>query len=301
MTTGDAQPRRPTDHVVPPTSGAVLVLGEFDGVHRGHVALVETAVELASRRGAQVVAVVADRGRGAPHIMAVTRRCELLLSYGVSSAVVAPLARPVDVRDALGDALDRLHPSTVFVDREAWPTLPRAPLQQYLAGLGAAVLAGPEVADADRETIEAVTIIDRLSAGDVVAARTMLGRPYELAGSVVQHDVRPPPTGFQTEELSTDADAVLPRRGVYAARALVGRRWVEAAVNIGIRPMLTSSGPVVVEAHLLDFQGDLRDSELSLRFVRRLRDERLFARPQDLAVQVRADVHEVRALLRSKT
>lgn len=278
----------------------MILLGEFDGVHRGHVALVAAARQLARQHDAVVVAVVADRGEGVPRIMGVRRRCELLISHGVSSTFVAPLPRPIDVRGALGPALERTNPIAVFVDRESWPVQPHDALLEYVHGIGAEVRYRAAERDTTLGTIDATSIIHRIRTGDVCAAGTLLGRPYELVGVIATRGTRCSSTGFKTERVLPAPDIVLPRNGVYAARTLIDRRWVGVAVNVGTRPTFDTSGRVVVDGHLIEFDSDLKDAELSLRFVRRLRDEVQFSGPSDLAAQIELDVAAVSALLRSK-
>ena len=292
--------KRPTDHVVSPTTDTVVVLGEFDGVHRDHVALVADALKLSTPLRAAVVAIVADVGEGVARIMNVNRRCELLLSCGVSSAFVVPLPRPVDVQDVVGAALERMRPIAVLVDRESWPSQPRGALTEYLHRIGAIVRDGATAPDPAPGPINTATIIDLVRSGDILTAGEMLGRPYELAGEIAARDFDPPPTGFQTEQVVPAPDIVLPGSGVYAARTLIGRRWVGAAVNVGTRPTFGFSDRVVVEGHLIEFDGDLQDTELSLRFVSRLRDELQFSGAEELAAQIERDVVAVTALLRSK-
>ena len=292
--------KRPTDHVVSQTADTVVVLGEFDGVHRDHVALVEAALQHAEPLSAAVVAVVVDRGEGVERIMSVSRRCELLLSCGVSSAFVAPLPRPVDVEDTLAPALEVMRPVAVFLDPESWPSQPRNALSEYFLRIGAAIRDGVAGSDQTLGPIDTAMIIERIHHGDVDAAGKMLGRPYELSGTIAAHDAIAPPTGFQTEQVTPPPDIVLPASGVYAARTLIGRRWVGAAVNIGSRPTFGSSNRVVVESHLIDFGGNLKDTEMSLRFVRRLRNQLWFPGPDELAAQIERDVVAVTALLRSK-
>ena len=276
------------------------MLSEFDGVHCGHSALVDAALQHATSLGAALVAVVADRGEGVPRIMQVNRRCELLLSCGVSSAFVAPLPHPADVQHALGPALERLRPVAVFLDAASWPSQPRDELFEYLHGIGSVVRDGTTTSDPGFLPIDTATIIDGLRDGDIRAAEVMLGRPYELSGAIAARVPVRPSTRFQTEQVATASDIVLPKNGTYIARALIGRRWVAAAVNVGTRPTFNSSdGGIVVEAHLIDFEGDLQDTELSLRFVRRLRNEMQFSGPDELAAQLERDAVAATAILQS--
>ena len=255
---------RPIDHVVTRRSETVLILGEFDGVHRGHRALVDAALEYAKPLRAQVVAVVADRGEGIPRITSVGRRCELLLSLGVSSVFALPLSGPADVPSALGPSLERLRPVIALVDRESWPLQPRTVLSEYVTSIGTVLRDGDAVRDQSLGPINTATVIDRLRGGDVGVAGDMLGRSFELVGATISPGSTSRSTGYQTEMVVSAADAVVPPPGVYAAHTMIGRRWVGAALIIR---------PRVVVAHLINFAGPLPDAETSFRIVGRLRNE----------------------------
>ncbi len=275
---------RPIDHVVSRRSETVLILAEFDGVHRGHRGLVDAALGYAKPMRAQVVAVVADRGEGIPRITSVGRRCELLLSLGVSSVFVLPLSSPADVPGALGPSLERLRPAVALVDRESWPSQPRLVLSEYLRGIGTVVREGDPVSDLALGPIATATVIDRIRSGHVGVAGEMLGRPFELVGATVSPRPSSRSNGLQTELVVSAADAVVPPSGLYAARTMIRRRWVGAALTVG---------PRGIEAHLIDFIGRRHDTdETSFRVISRLDD--------DPAPQTRSDVAAVRRVLQAK-
>jgi riboflavin kinase/FMN adenylyltransferase len=125
----------------------------------------------------------------------------------------------------------------------------------------------------------------------------MLGRPHELRGVVEHGDARGRTIGFPTANVAVPGDMLLPRDGVYAG-LYVGPDGVlrPAAVNVGRRPTFyDESGLLLVEAHLIDFDGDLYDQRAAVRFVRRLRDEQRFAGIDALVAQLRRDVDAARA------
>ena len=132
-----------------------------------------------------------------------------------------------------------------------------------------------------------------VAAGELVEAARVLGRPFEVEGVVVEGDRRGKGLGFPTANLDTAPDQLLPPKGIYAGAAL-GHR---AAISIGVNPHF--GGTVLrVEAHLLDFDGDLYGRRLVLEFWQRLRDERAFASEAELIDAIAADVEATRRAVR---
>jgi riboflavin kinase/FMN adenylyltransferase len=135
-----------------------------------------------------------------------------------------------------------------------------------------------------------------LGRGDVGAARSLLGRSYFVDASVVKGEGRGRSIGVPTANLAPDNE-VLPARGVYAARCRTpGGRWWDAVVNLGERPTF-GGGPMVAEAHLLDYGGDLYGARVRLEFHARLRGEERFPDASALVARIRRDIAEARALL----
>jgi riboflavin kinase/FMN adenylyltransferase len=157
-----------------------------------------------------------------------------------------------------------------------------------LERLGFRVLEVPEVADVSSSAIRAA-----LAEGDVVAAAALLGRPYELDGTVVAGDQRGGTLGYPTANLALDAELACPRHGIYAGEAL-GHR---AAVSIGTNPHYGGTERRI-EPHLLDFEGDLYGRRLVVELWERLREEAVFDSEQDLIEQIGRDVEQARAAMR---
>jgi len=132
-----------------------------------------------------------------------------------------------------------------------------------------------------------------VAAGDLAGAARLLGRPYELAGEVVEGDRRGRDLGFPTANLALDPGQPLPPKGIYAGAALDHR----AAISIGVNPHF--GGNVLrVEAHLLDFDGDLYGRRLALELWERLRDERAFGSLEELVAAIADDVAAARRVVR---
>src|SRR3989304_974539 len=163
------------------------------------------------------------------------------------------------------------------------------------AGGGLGCAGGPAVHVAG--TLVSITLIRRLGrAGQVEEARIFLGRPYAVRGRVVEGERRGRSLGFPTANLAVHPDKILPGRGVYAARARLEGQPAAAAVSVGTRPTF-GPGELLVEAFLLDFEGDLYGTEIELVFGNRLRDEQAFRTVPELIRQMEADVAQVRAVL----
>ena len=149
----------------------------------------------------------------------------------------------------------------------------------------------------DGEVVSSTRIREAIRSGNLNAASQMLGRSYSLAGNVTAGDRIGRELGFPTANLDC-AGLLLPPNGVYVAHARVAGRLQRAVVNIGLRPTLASPMPQLqVEAHLLDFKGDLYSEELELIFEEKLRDERKFSSREELMAQIVRDVAEARHIL----
>lgn len=283
-----------------PRTQPVAVLGEFDGGHLGHQRLVESAAVVAGRLGRPVMGValyVTDRPDTltGPH-----DRARFLVRNGVGAARVMEVpARDVDAGDLAAAIAEQCSPAVVMtacapppdaVEHEPYPDLVAA-LRRH----GIDVLEVPRVEDAGGP-ITSSRVRAALRTGDVDGARELLGGRYALNGTVVQGQRLGRTIGFPTANLAPEPLRLVPANGVYAAAATLadGRRF-DAAVNVGVRPTVESSGVRVVEAHLLDFDGDLYGESITLEFAARLRDEHRFDSIDALTAQLATDVADTRA------
>jgi riboflavin kinase/FMN adenylyltransferase len=148
------------------------------------------------------------------------------------------------------------------------------------------------------EPVSSTRIRRALQAGHVEHARAMLGRPYTLSGTVVEGDRRGRTLGFPTANLRLPpAKKAIPGRGVYFVAAHVGTQQVFGIMNIGVRPTVTEGTQQILEVHLLDFSREIYGGELSVSFLRRLRDEKKFASVDDLKTQLSRDKEEALRLV----
>ncbi|MCD6052707.1 MAG: ribF, partial [Verrucomicrobia bacterium] len=155
---------------------------------------------------------------------------------------------------------------------------------------------GLEAVSLGNEAVSSTRIRETIRQGTLDLAGQLLGRDYSLAGTIIAGDQVGRKLGFPTANLDVRG-RVTPPNGVYAAHAHVSGKVLRAAVNIGLRPTLREPKPTLhVEAHLLDFNGDLYNQSLELFFVQKLRDEQRFPSFEALTAQIQADVQQVREL-----
>jgi riboflavin kinase/FMN adenylyltransferase len=155
------------------------------------------------------------------------------------------------------------------------------------------------VADQGHGPVSSTRIREMLSEGNVAGAAQLLGHPYRLPGIVVEGDARGRSIGFPTANIAVDSRLAIPADGVYSARVDCAGGDHDAVVNIGVRPTF-EGGERTIEAHLLDFDGDLYGKELEVRFIDRLRGEQRFGSVDELVAQIRIDVERARATLEER-
>lgn len=295
---------------------SVVTIGNFDGVHRGHLALVDRATAEAARRGAAAVALTFD-----PHPAAVLR-----------PDAVPPALQSLEARAEALRAHGCDHVEVVTFDAALAALTPQAFTEELLVGrLGAQLIvvgenfrfgAGAEgdvdvlraLGEEHGFDVEAVGLVDAgdgpvsssairalLAAGDLEAATRALGRPYTLDGEVVRGEGRGRTIGVPTANVAVDPARAMPADGVYACRAAtMGEEPVPAVVNIGWRPTFDGTTRTV-EAHLLGGgEPDLYGRRLELAFVARVRGEQRFDGPEQLVARIREDIDEAGRLLRAR-
>ncbi len=323
------------DDDTPPPVDAVpcaLVVGNFDGVHQGHAAVLREAVQLARARGLATSVLTFDPhpasvvGKGAPPLLTTPeRRAELMAGLGVEHVWVRRFdaafagwsperfARQL-VHQALGARLVVVGQNFRFGSRRAGNL---EMLRAMGAELGFEVRVHAIASDA-RGPFSSTRVREAIGAADLDEATHVLGRPHELSGVVAHGDHRGRTLGFPTANLE-GVPEMLPADGVYATRvfrigevapgdgagdgaggepgvAAVAEPLAGGVTNIGVRPTV-GGGRRTIETHLLDFSGDLYGARLRLSLVARLRPERRFDGLDALKAQIAVDASAARARL----
>ena len=284
----------------------VLALGTFDGVHRGHQALLVHARERAKTLLGQCAVLTFDphpatvlTPESAPSLLTtIDERLELFAHVGVDVAVVARFddgTRRMSA-EAWVNALTACIRMTEVVcgpsyafghDRRGDPDL----LRRLGARLGFQVWVVDPV-EADGERVSSSRIRRLLHTGQVLDAARLLGRWYSLRGTVRRGEGRGRDLGYPTANLQLPPSKLIPSTGIYAAYARPSVGEFAAAVSIGTRPTF-GPGSLQVEAYLLNFSGDVYGLPLELRIAARLRDELTFPSAEELVAQIASDVAAV--------
>jgi riboflavin kinase / FMN adenylyltransferase len=275
-----------------PADRAVAV-GTFDGVHRGHRAVIE-AVKAAGLRSTVLTFNPHPRlvlGYEVQLLTTLERRLQLIEEIGPDDALVVEFTQELSRREAeefVADYLIGIGAKVVVAGEDFRFGAGRRGDIALLRALGLDVRPVPLLAGVSSSRIR-----ELIREGDLRAAATLLGRPFELEGEVVYGDQRGGTLGFPTANLSPDPHMLVPAYGIYAGQALDHR----VAASIGVNPHYGGSERRI-EAFLLDFEGDLYGSRLRLELWERLREERAFASEEDLVAQIAADVEAARAARR---
>jgi riboflavin kinase / FMN adenylyltransferase len=275
--------------------GRSVAVGTFDGVHLGHRRVIEGSDSVLTF-DPHPVSVVAPRHT--PKLLTtLERKAELIAELGVAELIVIPFNAQFAARTAR-EFVDEVLVGALGATRvsvgENFRFGNRAQGDpELLEGDGRFSTIVHPLLEIDGEIVSSSHIRGLLLAGEVGAANQLLGSPFQLRGPVSHGDERGRALGFPTANLVPDEELACPGHGVYACLA----NDHPAAVSVGVRPTFETGRGELVEAYLLDFDGDLYGRTLKIDFLARLRGERRFERPEGLIEQMRRDVERTRELV----
>ena len=292
-----------------------MAIGNFDGVHLGHRALLEEALRITRSSGGESVALTFDPhparffapSLAPPMLAPLGRRIELLQEAGAEVVLVEPFTAEfagILAEDFVENVLVKdIGARHVVVGADFSFGKNRRGNTNLLASvgrrLGMGVSVVPQVT-ANGLVCSSTKIREFVLEGRVEGANLLLGRPFEIDGKVVRGVGRGRTLGIPTINIAHGGE-ILPRPGVYAGRA---RRiegdptWFAAAISIGSNPTFAKPGDpeLFVEAHLLDFAGDLYDTTMRLAFVAQLREQRRYASVDELVAAIQSDIARTREI-----
>ena len=283
-----------------------LAIGIFDGVHRGHQALIEEAKADAAKTGGTAVVMTFE-----PHPMMFFQRAEpplrlssplhkelLLKRQGVTHLAVLPFeaARAGQTAEEFVEDLRKAcHPLGGIVVGADWKFgKGRGGNVDLLKQLGGFEVDGIPAVSIDGEVISSTAIRLAVARGDLAFAEKALGRAYAVLGKVVPGQRMGQKLGFPTANIDA-AGLQLPPDGVYAVRVRIGDKVFNGIANLGIRPTFSHDNQRVLEVHLLEFEGDLYGMDVEVEFLRLVRGEKKFDSVDDLRDQIERDIAEVKS------
>ena len=299
------------------TPKRVIALGFFDGVHKGHGALLRTVAQVADRLGAKPCAFTFDRsptaaitGQAVPLLSSVEDRVWLMRRYyGIEEVIVAPFEgmQKMDWQDFVSEYLQKELGAVHVVAGHDFhfgymgkgnPQRLQEKCREL--GMGCDII---QKVEQDGITISSTYIRTLIAQGEVERADQFLGHPHTLTNRVAHgKKIGTTTLGFPTVNLLIPQGVIVPAFGVYATRVWFDGQCRCAVTNVGVRPTVEDNdGHVTVEGFILDFDGDLYGHEIRMEFYKYLRPEQKFASMQALADEIRHNAQQTRDYFRQLT
>lgn len=292
----------------------VLAIGHFDGVHRGHRKVIELAAAKAKEKGLLSAVMTFHPhprevlGRGEQYVASITplhMKLALFAELGLDYAYVVHFDTAFASllpQDFVRDVLQPLSVREAVVGFDFRFGHKGMGTPERLRELGAPEMTVTimEPQQLSGEKISSSRIRSLLETGSVEEAEKLLGRRYEITGSVVRGEGRGRTIGFPTANVVPDADFIIPRQGVYAVYVELNGALLRGVMNVGVKPTFHHEGDRTIEVHLFDFTGDLYGKSIKLVFSSFLREERRFGSVQELIEQIRLDADQANKLLKEE-
>jgi riboflavin kinase / FMN adenylyltransferase len=291
-----------------------LAIGVFDGVHRGHQAVISTSADHARAANGTPVVVTFDphpekilRPEKAPHLLSATQhKIELIRNLGVGHLLVITFDKQfaaTEPEDFVQELVNNSKPLREICVGHEWSFgKNRRGNLQLLKKLGSEfnfqVIGVPPV-KANGEVVSSTAIRSAIEKSDFAKAAAMLGREYTILGTVTHGDNLGKKIGFPTANLSAHSEQ-FPPNGVYAAEAKIDNELHRGVINLGVRPTVSGGkSERVLEIHLFDFDRDIYGRDIEVRFLKFLRPEKKFENVDALVAQIRRDIEQAQELFRA--
>jgi riboflavin kinase/FMN adenylyltransferase len=306
------------ESLAPPPKGTSVTIGTFDGVHLGHRSLIARAAAHAHDHGARSAVITWDRhpsvvlrpDRVPALLTTPERKIELLGEAGIDIVAVLPFTKELSewpperfVDDVLVNGLGARFVSVGKNWRFGHKAKGNVALLTELGRANGFEVEEVELAANAGGVVSSSRLRRAVMDGNMRNASGMLGRPFDVDGTVVHGDDRGAGLGFPTANMVLEKGLAYPPRGVYACYASIlpaSDSRLLAAVNVGVNPTFggqPGATPMRIEAYLLDFDGDLYGKRVRVQFVEGLRDEIAFLSPDELVAQMKKDVEATRTIL----
>ena len=274
-----------------------IAVGEFDGVHLGHLAVIDGCDSVLTFEP-HPRAVVGPTG-APPLLTTLAQKIDALAAIGVDELVVANFDEAFSQMEAdafITDILiERLGATEVSVGQNfRFGRKARGDAELLLSDTRF-VARIADIVESEHGVISSSRIRDLVKAGDLESAAALLGRPFEMRGTVVHGEKRGRELGYPTANIKPDPICVIPPTGIYACTS----NSLPAVASLGVRPTFEAEGELLLEVHLLDFSGDLYGQELKVELLQRLRGELKFDGIEPLIKQMKLDSEQAAAVCQS--
>jgi len=293
------------------TGPLFLAIGVFDGVHRGHQAVISTSADHARAVNGTPVVVTFDphpekvlRPEHAPHLLTATQhKIALIRSLGVRHLLIITFDKAfaaTEPEDFVRQLVDHSKPLREICVGHEWAFgKNRRGNLELLKKLGAQLkfdVVGVQPIKVNGEVVSSTEIRKAIERSDFAKAAAMLGRDYTILGTVIRGDSLGKKIGFPTANLSAHSEQ-FPPNGVYAAEARIDNQSYCGVINLGVRPTVAAGkSERVLEIHLFDFNRDIYGEDVEVRFLKFLRPEKKFENLDALVQQIRRDAEQARQI-----
>lgn len=301
------------DQIRKPLKNPVITIGNFDGVHKGHLTLFEKVKERARAINGKSAVMTFDphpikvvMTQNIPPLITPTRqKIELIQASGIDFIIFIPFTKEfadISAKDFIKSILvDKIGIREVVVGYDYTFGYNREGNIELLQDMGRQFVYGVHVMPPFRIAnglVSSTSVRNLIQEGKISEAKKLLGRDYQIYGTVVKGKDRGAKLlGFPTANLKL-ADELIPKPGVYAVTVLIEDQTYKGVTNIGFNPTF-GNGHFSVETHVIDFSGDLQGKSIKVNFMERLRDEKTFKSPRDLAEQIRKDIRKTKEFFRN--
>lgn len=288
----------------------VVTIGSFDGVHKGHVQVIESLKKVAQMlHGDSVIVsfephpreILYPQEKRPGMLTTLEEKAEILRGHGIDHLVILPFSRSLAelgykdfVRHILVDKIGLKGLVVGYDHRFGKNREGTFDKLKELARHYQFYLEQEEVYEENRINVSSTKIRNALQIGDINRVNEFLGYTYTISGKVVTGDKIGRTMGFPTANIQLKDDRkLLPAAGVYAVKVIVGQQEYKGMLNIGVRPTVSCSGVIRIEVNIFDFNADLYGAEVQLALIARIRGERKFNGLQELSEQLKKDREEV--------
>ncbi len=295
-----------------PLKNPVLTIGNFDGVHKGHLFIFDKVKDRAKAIGGQSAVMtfephpirVVKPGNGPPLITPTKQKLDLISDAGIDVIFCIPFTRQfasISAEDFVQDILvQRLGIKEIVVGYDYTFGFKRQGNISLLQEMGEKLGFKVHVVDPirlDNALVSSTSIRELVQEGNLSEAKKLLGRDYQISGTVVKGKNRGGRLlGFPTANLKL-IDELIPKGGVYAVTAIINGKTYYGVTNIGYNPTFGEEA-LSIETHLIDFSDNILGETIRVNFIKRLRDEKTYGSVEELAHQIALDVQEAKELFK---